>query len=120
MAYINHTELRMEFESSRFCGSPTKRFKEIIGGMVEHLFDRLIVPQDSKDAFIWYTKKNFYKYWNNYDPLKNENPYPYYTEIIKRLMMKTFQNTDKIKHEYYWYKIVKSREGKLKKLNSLS
>ena len=119
--YIDTEELYSEFIKSKEQNSITPELQEIFDFMIYKFCMKFpwVSQSGNKEIYIWRITKQLKKCWFNYNPELNKNPFPYYTEILKTLLVSTYRSMEKFKEEYRVEVIVKSRKPKLEKIFSI-
>jgi uncharacterized protein YaaR (DUF327 family) len=125
---VDTDEFFKEILVSKFQGKITDQLKEYFDQIIDQCLTKIMNYKNSENFgyYKWSIKKNlynepFFSKWISYETSKkiDNDPYSYYVEIIKRLMMETFMvNIEDLKKAFI-IEIQKERKTKILKLNSL-
>jgi DNA-directed RNA polymerase specialized sigma24 family protein len=96
--YLSNKELYKEIVYSKAAGRLTPQAAQMLMLLGKNVIKKLYYrnPDDKEDC-LQEAMYSCFKFWYNFDELKGDNAFAYYTEVIKRGLAKSWNSIHKTK-----------------------
>ena len=96
--YLSNKDLYAEIMVSKAQGKLTRKAEQMIILLGKNVIKKMYYRNaDDKHDCFQEAMLDVFKGWHNFDEVKGDNPFAYYTEIIKRGLAKSWNNLHKTK-----------------------
>lgn len=96
--YISNKELLSEIVKSKNQQALTPRALELLQLMITRVSRVMTYKlEEDREDCVAFAMEDVAKYWNKFDPTRSNNPFSYYTQMIKNGLAKGWRNLYPIK-----------------------
>lgn len=96
--YLSNKDLYVEILVSKAQGKLTKKAEMMIVLLGKNVIKKMYYRNiDDRNDCFQEAMFDVFKNWHNFDEVRGDNPFAYYTEIIKRGLAKSWNNLYKTK-----------------------